>query len=316
MAEKQFDLIACGEALVEFNLIEGPPYYPDVAGDAINSLYYAARLGLRTSFLSAVGEDRLLPFVEAALTEEGIDGSCVYIFEERPNGIYFVDAKQDGSHTFRFCREGTAATQLFTELSSEDVTQIIDSSEAFLFSAIPMAVMVESSRLAHAVCDYRGDTLVGFDLNIRKSLWPKLDQLQSWMRMLGEGVEYLFVSSEDHETLYPNVPLDQAIEHYADLGFGTVVLRHGGDSTEYFDDGRIGQVPTASVTVLDTTGAGDAFNAGFFKARLEGASVQDSVAYGNATAACAVEGIGGRAKQFSRNRVEELLMSINEARDV
>jgi sugar/nucleoside kinase (ribokinase family) len=72
----------------------------------------------------------------------------------------------------------------------------------------------------------------------------------------------------------------------------TIVKRGAGGATAIWSEGRI-EAPGHSVDVVDTTGAGDAFNAGFLDRWLDGAELADCLAAGNACGAATVQAVGG-----------------------
>lgn len=91
------------------------------------------------------------------------------------------------------------------------------------------------------------------------------------------------------------------------LGAREVVVKRGATGSSYFGREVLVDAPAQRITPLDTTGAGDAFNAGYIAMRLEGRSVAERLAFGNACGASVALAIGGTGGLKNRAEVEALL---------
>lgn len=87
--------------------------------------------------------------------------------------------------------------------------------------------------------------------------------------------------------------MDDAVRRLADDG-RTVVARHGADGATLVSATERRKAPSFPVRVVDTLGAGDAFDAGFIAARLEGLEMAEAVGWGNAVAALSTARAGAR----------------------
>ena len=107
---KDFDIVALGEAMVEFN--QATPgeanYRQGFGGDTSNAVIAASRQGARTAYLSRVGDDRFGAMLLDLWRAEGVDVSAVARDPDAPTGLYFVNHGPDG-HAFSYLRAGSAA---------------------------------------------------------------------------------------------------------------------------------------------------------------------------------------------------------------
>ncbi len=85
------------------------------------------------------------------------------------------------------------------------------------------------------------------------------------------------------------------------------MIKDGGGGAYRFESGVVIHSPALPVTPLDTTGAGDVFDAGFLAARLEGRSLADCLAWGNVVGGLSTLGAGGTARVVTRVDVESRL---------
>jgi 2-dehydro-3-deoxygluconokinase len=154
-------------------------------------------------------------------------------------------------------------------------------------------------------------TRIAFDINYRSALWPRPDELRALIEELASVAEILLVSEEDDRALFGERSPDVALAHYAKMGYTRIVFRRGPLPTQALIDGRQLEVPAIpGISVVDATGAGDAFNAGLIAAQIAGRSWYDSIAYANAAAASVLGTPGGRAVGVTQLTIAELAKRI------
>jgi 2-dehydro-3-deoxygluconokinase len=169
---KYFDVVALGEAMVEFN--QGTPgepmYRQGFGGDTSNAVIAASRQGARTAYLSRVGDDHFGRMLLDLWRDEGVDVSAVASDPQAPTGLYFVNHGPQG-HAFSYLRAGSAASRM--QPQTMDLRAIGDTqwlhvsgiSQAISASACDTVLAaIEAARMAGAK--------ISFDPNLRLSLWP------------------------------------------------------------------------------------------------------------------------------------------------
>ncbi len=305
------DIIGIGECLVEMSAVGDGLYQLGYSGDILNSLSAAGRLGLTTGLLSALGDDPFTEGLTDVLNSEQIDISHCPVVGHKANGMYFIHPDDIEDHQFHFLRADSAATFAFVAQPLHELVDYVRSAKALLFSSIPLAVMKERERMISLIREaHSSGVKVCFDLNIRTRLWENLDTLRDLLPEIASYINVLFVTNHDDEHLFGSREPAAAVDHYVNLGYREVVFRRGADHTVVGlrDAGKstaIFDVPVPRVvTVIDPTGAGDAFNAGYIAALLRNHPPYECTAMGNATAACSIEVRGGRGTGISVERVE------------
>jgi sugar/nucleoside kinase (ribokinase family) len=104
--------------------------------------------------------------------------------------------------------------------------------------------------------------------------------------------------------------LDQAGRRLA-RHFPVVVIKDGNQGARlYGGESNLALPAPQGGPVLDTTGAGDAFNAGFLTAWLAGRSPARALAEGIACGTLSVQGVGGAGVRLSRERVADISQSL------
>ena len=101
---KRFDIVAIGEAMVEFNQTSAPgncTYLQGFGGDTSNAVIAAARQGVRCAYVTRLGDDEFGRMCLALWASEGVDSSAIEIDPSAPTGVYFVRHDSRG-HSFSY----------------------------------------------------------------------------------------------------------------------------------------------------------------------------------------------------------------------
>jgi 2-dehydro-3-deoxygluconokinase len=294
MVDKQYDIVAMGEGMVEFNqtLPGQPNYLQGFGGDTSNAIIAAARAGARTAYVSAVGDDNFGHMLLGQWQQERVGTAAVTVDSAAPTGIYFVTHGSTG-HEFSYRRAGSAAARM--TLTAEHHAALSDTRMLHL-SGISLAISplarvqcLEAIRIAKAA-----GARICFDSNLRLKLWP-LDAARTAMREVIAQTD-IFLPSLDDVTALSGLREPQDIVQWSHaMGAITVVLKLGEQGVWVSHEGTQIRIPALSVQAVDATGAGDCF-AGNLLARMGlGDSVTQAAHYANAAAALAVQGFGAVA---------------------
>lgn len=285
-------VIALGECMGELSLSR--PGMADIgyAGDTFNTAVYLRRLGLEVAYASAVGRgDPFSDGVMSALAEEGIGRDLMVEAEGRLPGIYAIQRDENGERSFFFWRSEAPARDYFSLVDHEQLGAALDAADLIVVSAISLAVIGDAGRrtlldlLAGAV---QAGAAVAFDTNYRVKLWPGPDVGRAAIELVLPHCRYLSLSTED-VTAFGGGDAEAMARTWAARGVEVVLRREDrridvlvGADVESF-------APEPAVHVVDTTGAGDSFNAGYLKARMRGRSTAEAVAAGRALASVVVQ---------------------------
>ena len=287
--------IACiGECMIELSGWDPAAGTARVAfaGDVLNTAVYLARL-LRDSdidicFVSIVGTDGFSDRMVEQWEEEGIDCRFVGRRADRLPGIYAIDTDAAGERFFRYWRSESAARTLFAgpgpgpgpgpdlhELAAFDAIYLSGVTLAVLAPAVREA-LIECARALRA----RGG-VVAFDGNYRPVLWPDAATARAALDRMWKHSTIALPSADDEAALRPGGDPGPRL---AALGATEIAVKHGSAGPVLWP--RIDDTGcyAAAASVIDTTGAGDGFNAGYIAARLAGRDRAVAAAAGHALA--------------------------------
>jgi 2-dehydro-3-deoxygluconokinase len=268
-----------GEAMAEF-VRSGDGWVTGCAGDAFNIAAHLARFGHDVAFASALGLDPFSETVRAGCAAETIDARSIITDPHRNVGLYAVQTDADGERTFTYWRSDSAARQMFALPESSRLVEAIHACDVLVFSLITLAVLPAAGRAALLACAAavraRGG-LVVFDGNYRARLWPDVASACAARDAAIAACDIGLPTLDDEMLLGARDVTDVAgawskpdVELVVKLGAAGCRL----------PDGRI-VAPATTLVPVDTSGAGDAFDAGYLNARLAGCPPHVAAAAGH-----------------------------------
>ena len=278
-------LAVFGEAMIELSGISGTSCTLGVAGDTFNTAVYIRRLGWPVGYVTALGDDPFSERIRHALTSEGIAAGHVLRNPERSPGLYAVNLDANGERSFTYWRETSAARAFFVTPGSEAAMRWIGEAGALYLSGISLSLFDQDGheRLAAAAAAIRerGGHVI-FDTNYRPRGWPDPATARQAVETFGPFVSVALPTFEDEALLFGDAAPEETARRWLEAGALEVVVKHGADGALVGDREWV-PVPSPEKPV-DTTGAGDAFNAAYLAARFEGASPVTAARHGHALA--------------------------------
>lgn len=277
-------IVCVGEGMLELRREHGE-WRLGSGGDVLNSAIHLARLGHEVAFLSALGADPFSEDLRALWRTEGLDTSPTLIHPERHCGLYAISTDAHGERSFTYWREASAAREMFALPESEAAATAAERADLLYFSLITLAILPPKGRerLLALAADVRASGgRVAFDGNYRARLW------ESPARAADARDAAIVVADIGLPTLSDEIELGAASDpaavsaHWHGRGCGEVVVKLGAEGCAI--GGEV-QPPPVPVQVLDSSGAGDAFDAGYLSARLRGSEPGEAALKGQRLAA-------------------------------
>ena len=262
-------------------------------GSAANTAAALARLGVPCRFVGAVGDDSFGRFAVNSLSQSGVGTAAVVTTKEAPTVAVIAVVQADGDRLiYVWPPQGGA----HAALEPRAAVAALEGASWLHVSGICLRVAPARYALLSAMEHARADGIpVSFDLNLRLENWGWDDGFIEAVEAAIEQSDVVLGSASDEvgALVHDTDPIAAATSLVG--GERVVVARLGPDGAVACSPEGAVTVPGFVVPVVDTVGAGDAFNAGFIAARLSDVDLREAVRRGNAVAGLTVAGTGARS---------------------
>ena len=268
------------------------------AGTAAGTAVDLAKLGARVVSMGAIGDDDLARLLVSLLDRHGVDTShlarvpgvqtSATMLPIRPNG------ERPALHVpgaTGHLRPGDVDSGL---VASADVLHVGGPDVLGRFAGEPLAAVLAAARA--------GGTLVTMDL-LRPGSPEVLDRLAPVLPL----VDYFLPNSDQLLAITAAADLDAGIKTILDAGAGAVAVTMGEDGSRIVTGGTDARLPALPVPVVDTTGCGDAYSAGFITGICHGWGPEGAGWLGAAAAALVAQGLGSDATLTGLGQALELI---------
>lgn len=312
------EMVTIGETLVAFCPVQNGPlrYVPEfrksIAGAESNVAIGLCRLGHSCGWISRVGRDEFGKYLIREIRAEGVDISGVETDEELPTGIMFKEIIEGKGTKVYYYRKNSAASRMIPENLDADY---IRSAKILHITGITPALSpscLDTVKKAACIARENGVT-VSFDLNIRLKLWDR-KRATRVIKSILPGVDIVLTGKEEAEIIFGIDDEEEIFSSFFAFGIKTIALKMGKMGCRVAGSNQKHIVQPFKVSrVIDTIGAGDAFDAGFLAGVLEKKTLLECGILGNAMGAFAVTTTGDIDGLPDR---DELTLFINRQKEV
>ena len=269
-------------------------------GDAYNVAMNLAALGEKVELLTKIGLDDLGEYLFQKLKKAEIGVKwCKRV--EIPTSASGVFIKEDGERSFLSYKGACHSLNkvYFVQEIFNDKKYLYLGS-AFDLPQLDGAGMVEVFENAQAA---------GVKTILDTTGEPKIKDME-WFSEVLKHTDYFLPSLREAQKLTGKAKAEEAAEQFAELGVGCIVIKLGAQGCLLYEKGKFTKISAYPASVVDTTGAGDAFVAGFISGLLQGFSFEKCAQYGNVIGSLAVEKLGASGHEYKKEEIERRLQYV------
>lgn len=249
--------VVAGEALMDVFVAgatdDGVRLDARVGGSPFNIAVGLARLGQPVAFLGGLSQDLFGERLLRRLRQEGVDTACVQRLPQ-PTTLSVVGVDQHGVPHYAFHGHGAADRQLAD-------APLPDSAEVLQVGSYALVVPPAGPRLQAMVRREHARRLIALDPNVRLTVEPDVARWRDTLEAMLPFTHLLKISDEDATALYPGTPADTLAGHWLAQGVSLVVMTRGAKGARAWNAAGHAQAAGVPVMLVDTVGAGDAFQA-------------------------------------------------------
>jgi 2-dehydro-3-deoxygluconokinase len=286
-------VVAVGECMIELARSADQRLSLAYGGDTFNTAVYLARAGTPVAYATALGDDPYSEAIMGLAGREGVDTDLITMMPGRMPGLYIIETSEAGERSFWYWRDRAAARELFDGPEAGRVLAGISQASAVYFSGVTLslysAAALERFAAALAVARNTGAVIV-MDSNYRPRGWKsdKARAREVFVRFWRLST-IAMPTFDDEQALWGDASPAGTLDRLTGLGVPEIVIKCGkGDALVRTPDADL-HVPSRNVNdPVDTTAAGDSFDAAYLAGRMRGLSPQDAAALGHDLAAIVI----------------------------
>lgn len=280
--EGDLDLVAIGETLVDFiseeetdSLFHAHTFRKYQGGSPANIAVYVAKLGGKSAIISKTGIGAFGQFLKAELRRAGVVTDYLIMDHRVHTTVIFV-SRTKRTPDFEAFRSGDYQLEpKEVEEAAIQRARVVHAS-TFALSREPCRSAVEK---AFQLAQKHGK-IISLDPNYSPRIWPDYREAKDVLRRMLSYAAITKPSLDDATRIFGGEKKpEEYIELFHEMGPKVVVFTMGADGVILSEEGRLTRIPARPVKVVDATGAGDSFWAGFLVALLDGHSLERCVLF-------------------------------------
>jgi 2-dehydro-3-deoxygluconokinase len=290
-----------GEPMVELSLDGSDTAQLGYAGDTLNTAIYLARAGgCEVHCVTSLGGDAFSDKMVEFIAGEGVEVSRIARHPTRRPGLYAITTDASGERSFTYWRDNAAAREMFGADDALDFSSL-DGLDVAYFSAITLAILSPAARLGliSYLTEARARSVqVAFDSNFRPALWESHEVAREMIEAAWQITDIALPSIDDEMQVFEDDDATAVVARFKGYGVKQGALKNGPSGPiSLGEDVEQNYLPAGHV--VDTTAAGDSFNAGYLGAILTGDNQAQALVKGHDLASMVVGVKGAIAPKAS-----------------
>ena len=311
----KYDVLFIGTAIVDAILkgfdpqpVSATGYRADscslhAGGEAVNGAIAAAKLGMKTAILCALGKDAAGNMIEAELAANGVDTSRIVRSADHPTPVTTMFVAEDGSrrsitnkaHRYNFHPER------YADAMTDAGAVVLGSLFRAPFDDPDVVRTIAAAAREKGVPVFADTKLPNFT---KLRLEDLADSLPLIDCITPNEDEARYYSGEDDPEKMADV--------FLDAGVGSVIVKLGGKGCLLKNKEKKLYLPACPIDAVDASGAGDNFLAGYVSEILRGSSVDRALIFANACGAICTTAVGACTALQDRQQVLEFIKEMSE----
>jgi 2-dehydro-3-deoxygluconokinase len=268
-------VISIGEVMVELSRGADGRYGFAFGGDTFNTSVYLARAGIPVSYATAMGDDPYSDGLLALAAAEGVSSELITRVPGRMPGLYMIETDGKGERKFYYWRDTSPARDVFELDNWANLCEQLLTARLIYFSGITLSLYSNTGLgrfLATLELARKQGVKVAFDGNFRPRGWKgDAARARTVFTEALKRVDIALPTFEDEAMLWGDTNPEATVARLQAYGIGEIAVKNGQENALCADRNGRETVPVPEVVQpIDTTAAGDSFNAAYLAARLNG----------------------------------------------
>ncbi|HEX2654606.1 MAG TPA: sugar kinase [Xanthobacteraceae bacterium] len=290
MNDKKSRVVCVGEVMIEAARGSDGRFGLAFGGDTFNTAVYLARAGISVNYATALGDDPYSEGIVSLASAEGIATDLIMRAPGRMPGLYLIETDSAGDRQFYYWRDHSPARELFELPEWQTIAESLLTAQLIYFSGITLSLYSNIGLgrfLATVELARQNGAKIAFDSNFRPRGWNgDLGRTRTVFIEALKRVDIALPTFDDEALLWGDASPQATVDRMQAFGIKEIVVKNGPSNALVAIEGNCELVPVPEVVApVDTTAAGDSFNAAYLAARLGGQKSAECVASAHRLAA-------------------------------
>ena len=270
----------------------------NAGGEGVNGSIASAKLGMKSALLCFLGNDQAGDLIEVELEKNGVDTSCIVRTSQNPTPVTTIFVAEDGN------RKSITNNAHKYNFHPEQYTDRFTDTKAVVIGSLFRAPFNDPDVIRAVVSEAHSRGIPVFaDTKIPNFRKLTLDEIADSLSM----IDYITPNEDEARFFTGEEEPEKMARVFLEKGVKNVVLKLGGKGCLLMNNDETIFMPAHSINVVDATGAGDNFMAGFVSELIRGSDVRDALAFANACGAICTTAVGTGTALQNREQVLKML---------
>ncbi|AMQ07138.1 sugar kinase [Sporosarcina psychrophila] len=284
-----FSILTLGDGLITMNPADTGPlrfvtnFSRKVGGAELNFAIGCSRLGLKSKWVSRLGNDEFGRVIYNFARGEGIDVTNVELMDGYPTSLNFKEIQEDGSgKTFYYRHQSPMLT-----MEPKDITKdMFEGVDVIHLTGVFLSINPKNIEIVKQVLEIAKEARipVSFDPNLRLKMWT-IEEARATFMQIFPYVDILLTGLDEIELILEDSSDEALIDCAKRFQINQFVIKDGANGSRVLTDGTWYEKEAFKVNPVDTVGAGDGYDAGYIYAYLNGFSPQERLELANGVGA-------------------------------
>lgn len=270
----------------------------NAGGEGVNGSIASAKLGMKSALLCFLGNDQAGDLIEVELEKNGVDTGYIVRTSENPTPVTTIFVAEDGN------RKSITNNAHSYNFHPEQYPDRFTDTKAVVIGSLFRAPFNDPEVVRAVVTEIHSKGIPVFaDTKIPNFRKLTLDDIADALSM----IDYITPNEDEARFFTGEEEPEKMAKAFLEKGVKNVVLKLGGRGCLLMNSDETVFVPAHKINVVDATGAGDNFMAGFVSELIRGIDVRDALAFANACGAICTTAVGTGTALKNRDQVLKML---------
>ena len=270
----------------------------NAGGEGVNGSIASAKLGMKSALLCFLGDDQAGDLIEVELEKNGVDTSCIVRTSENPTPVTTIFVAEDGN------RKSITNNAHRYNFHPEQYPDRFTDTKAVVIGSLFRAPFNDPDVIRAVVSEAHSRGIPVFaDTKIPNFRRLTLDEIADSL----SRIDYITPNEDEGRFFTGEDEPEKMAAAFLAKGVKNVVLKLGGRGCLLMNSSETIYVPAHRIDVVDATGAGDNFMAGFVSELIRGSDMRDALEFANACGAICTTAVGTGTALKNREQVLRML---------